>query len=57
MSELTKQSKNRDRKSNWKILFARSTEKSRRENLETKERVNDLKHRMFKIEQALNIKN
>ena len=53
MFDLTKQSKNRGIKPNWKVKFSKSTEKSRRENIEMREQVDDLKHQMLKVEQVL----
>lgn len=57
MSDLTKQSKNRGKRQNWKIVFAKSAEKSKKENVETMKEITDLEFRMLRIMQVLNIKN
>ena len=53
MSELTKQPESRAKKSDWRVLFDRSIKKSATENLEMKGKINNLKYRMFRIEQVL----
>lgn len=57
-----KQSRSAGKNQNWKISFAKSIEKSKKENVEARKAVDELNHRMFRIEQALieralNIKN
>ena len=57
MEQEPKNLKSRDRTVSGLVLLARSTEMSKKENVEMPKRVDDLKSRMFRIEQALNIKN
>ena len=57
MEQEPKNLKSRDRTVSGLVLLARSTERSKKENVEMQKRVDDLKSRMFRIEQALNIKN